>query len=81
MRQYVPTYPAVLNESQMCSLKLALQHSLESYAAQGYVIAECPAGSHIGTLRDLLESVDAIRLGNRRGGHGTFTKIQMVKAV
>lgn len=71
-KQYSPTYTGTLTEAQMRSLALALKHSLEAYKAQGYDIAACPAGSHIGTLRDLSENVEAIRLGNRRGGKTEF---------
>lgn len=78
-REYVPTYPATLTESQMTSLSLALEASLKSYAAQGYDVNTAPATSHIGTLRELSESVQAIRLGNRRGGHGAFVEIKMVR--
>lgn len=79
-RQYIPSYPGTLTEDQMRSLAIALHDSLKSYAAQGFEIATVPANSHIGTLRDLSESVDAIRLGNRRGGHGPFVDIKMVPA-
>lgn len=72
MSKYVATYSSVLTEMQMVSLAVVLRHSLESYAAQGFDTQTAPADSHIGVLRDLYENVDAIRLGNRRGGHNPF---------
>ena len=71
-RQYVPTYVGTLTEQQMTSLSVALKHLLKAYAAQGFDAADAPATSHIGVLRDLNQNVDAIRLGNRRGGHNPF---------
>jgi hypothetical protein len=70
---YVPTYVGTLTKAQMTSLSVALQDSLEAYAAQGFDAADAPATSHLGVLRDLYQNVCATRLGNRR----TLTEAQM----
>ena len=76
--KYIPTYKSTLSDQQMVSLTLAVDAALKAYVVQGFTIDDAHSDSHIGTLRDLLENLRAIRCGNRRGGKNPFD-IVMVK--
>lgn len=78
MNEFATTFKVTLSESEAISISLALEYSLERYKTAGYVIETAPAGSNIGTQRDLLEGLRAIRLGNRRGSDKFVIKMERI---
>ena len=51
-----------LTDGQAISLKLALEHKLDMYK-DCFTVSECPDGSHIGELRNMLEALESWFLG------------------
>ncbi len=66
-RQFVPEYTATFTDGELCALKAALENALKQHRDNGFKVETAPEHSQIGTQRDLLTLISAIRLGNRMG--------------